>query len=483
MKKLLLALTLLASIESFGTHIIGGEIIYQHLGGSSYLLTCKLYRDCCPSCFDFPTSVQINVRRGNGTTPTPKLFTLPRQGRSILNPPIDTCAFDPGICVEEAIFSAVVSLPPGVGGYHLWMSANDNASAFPAGLCCRNNSIDNIGTPGSMNETFYAYVPDNNLWLTNSSPVITNFPPVFVCQGYDLNLDFAATDADGDSLVYSFYTPYNNLTGINGLVIPPDNVTFSTVNWLAGYSAADPLDPTPGSIPGLTINSSGIISGIPPIQGQFVVGVMIQEYRDGVKIGKITRDFQFNVLNCPPPQDAAIGALDGCSGSNINFINESGSGANGFWWDFGTGNPADTSIAFQPTFNYGAIGTYPITLMAQKGTLCADTAYYNLVISGMTADFSKPDTLCVGEAAGFTDMTSSAPNGTVNQWNWDFGDGQTSNVQNPNHAYSTPGLKTVTLVVQTSAGCTETISKQIFVKSPPQAAITDRKSTRLNSSH
>src|SRR5688500_9882532 len=147
------------------------------------------------------------------------------------------------------------------------MSANDNASAFPTGLCCRNNSIDNISTPGSMRETFYAYVPDNNLWLTNSSPVFTNFPPVFVCQGYDLDLDFSATDADGDSLVYSFYAPYHDLTAINGLGTPPDNYTCSTVNYLAGYSVTDPLNPAPGVQP-LTISTGGIIKGIPPILGQ-----------------------------------------------------------------------------------------------------------------------------------------------------------------------------------------------------------------------
>jgi gliding motility-associated-like protein len=470
MKKLLLFWALLASCYSFGTHIVGGEIIYQHLGGSSYLLTCKLYRDCCPSCFSFPAQVQINVRYGNGTSPSPQLFMLPLQGISLLDPPIDTCAFDPGICVEEAIFSSVVSLPPGTGGYHLWMSAIAGG-AFPAGLCCRNNSIDNITAPGSTNETFYAYVPDNNLWLSNSSPVFTNFPPVFVCQGNDLNLDFSATDADGDSLVYSFYAPYNNLTAINGLGTPPDNVTFSTVNYVAGYSATDPLDPTPGVQP-LTISSTGIINGIPPILGQFVVGVMVQEYRDGVKIGKITRDFQFNVLNCPPPQDAAIGPIDACNGTNITFSNESGAGANGFWWDFGTGNPADTSIVFEPTFNYGTIGTYPITLMAQKGTNCADTAYYTLIVSGLNTDFSAPDTLCIGETGSFADLSVPAANGTVNQWMWYFGDGQTSTAQNPTHAYLTSGLMTVKLVSGTNVGCSDSITKQLYVKVPPQAGIT-----------
>ena len=472
MKKLLLFWTLFVSCYSFGTHIVGGEVLYQHLGGSSYLLTVKFYRDCDPASVDFPTSVKLWVRRGNGTVPSipaSGFFTLPIQGRDTLSPPLDTCAVDPNICVEEAIFSSVVTLPAGVGGYHLWVGGQ---GADPnIGFCCRNGSIDNITLPLNAQEVFYAYVPDNNLWLTNSSPVFSTFPPVYVCKDYDLNLDFSATDVDGDDLVYSFYQPYNDLNAINGLGTPPDNITFNGVTYVAGFSATDPLNPLPGVQP-ITISSTGIINGIPTTVGQYVVGVMVEEFRDGVKIGEISRDFQFNVIVCPPPQDAGIGAIDACSGTNINFINDSGAGANGFWWDFGTGNPADTSIAFQPTFNYPALGTYPITLMAQKGTLCADTAYYTLIISDLTANFSAPDTLCLGEAGSFTDLSVPAFNGVVNQWNWTFGDGNSSTSQNPNHAYSVTGLQTVTLTAQTNVGCSDVISKQVFVKAPPQAAIT-----------
>ncbi|MEX1002797.1 MAG: PKD domain-containing protein [Crocinitomicaceae bacterium] len=461
MRKLLLLLCLVLSGYSFATHVVGGEIVYQHVGGSSYILTVKLYRDCDPASVDFPNSTTVIVDEGDGTPYT--TFSLPRLGRDTLNPALDTCAFDPGICVEEAIYQSVVSLPPGSNGYHLYYQ-----------ICCRNGSIDNINNPLNARETFYAYVPDNNLYLTNSSPVITNFPPVYVCNSQDLSLDFGATDSDGDSLVYSFYTPYD---GVNGTGItynaatPPDNFQSSTVTWLPSFSATSPLDPA--GFPGLNIDpQTGFITGSPVMTGQFVVGVMVDEYRDGVLIGRVTRDFQFNVVNCPPPQDAAIGPVDACNGTAITFDNQSGAGANNFWWDFGTGNPADTSIVFEPTFTYASMGPYTVTLIAQKGTLCADTVYYNMIISGLNTDFTAPDTVCVGESADFTDTSVPAPNGNMSAWEWDFGDGNTSNAQNPSHAYASAGDYTVQLISHTDVGCSDTMTRDIHVENPPQAGIT-----------
>lgn len=464
MKKLLLLICILFTGYTFATHVVGGEILYQHVGGSSYILTVKLYRDCDPASVDFPATTTVQVRNADGSLPTVSSYTLPQLGRDTLNPALDTCAFDPGICVEEAIYSSVVSLPPGNGGYHLYFR-----------ICCRNGSILNINNPLDARETFYAFVPDNNIYLTNSSPVITNFPPVYVCNQQDLSLDFGATDADGDSLVYSFYTPYDGFNGTGITYGPgpaPNNFQASTVTWIGAFNANNPLDNNP-PINGLTIDpQTGFITGSPDGIGQYVVGVMVDEYRDDSLIGRITRDFQFNVVNCPPPQNAAIGPVDACNGTAITFDNQSGAGANGFWWDFGTGNVADTSVVFEPTFTYPSIGTYTVTLMAQKGTLCADTVEYVMTISGLTGDFTPPDTLCVGETGVWTDISIPAPNGIVNSWQWDFGDGSTSNAQNPSHSYSSSGDYTVQLIVGTDVGCFETITKDIHVKVPPQAGIT-----------
>lgn len=465
MRKFLLIFSIfILSVPSFATHIIGGELQYQHLGGASYQITLKMYRDCDPSSADFTSTASVIVDEGDGTSYT--TFTLPMLGRSVLNPPIDTCAFDPGICVEEAIYSSVVNLPPGAGGYHLYVT-----------LCCRNGSILNIDTPLSARETFYAYVPDNNAILTNSSPIISNFPPVYVCNMEDLSLDFGATDVDGDSLVYSFYTPYDGFNGSGvtySAATPPDNFQASTVTWLAGFTANSPLDPA--AAPGLSIDpSTGFITGSPVMVGQFVVGVMVDEYRDGVLIGRVTRDFQFNVVDCPPAQEAAIGPTDGCSGTSIDFVNASDAGASDFLWDFDTSTPntvaTDTSDLFEPSHTYPAIGTYEVMLIAQKGTNCADTAYYTLNVSGVTPDFTMTDTVCVNESFTCTDLSTTL-SGTITAWEWDFGDGNTSTLQNPSHSYNSGGDFDVQLIVTSDQGCSDTITQSIYSRTPPAAGIT-----------
>jgi hypothetical protein len=58
----------------------------------------------------------------------------------------------------------------------------------------------------------------------------------------------------------------------------------------------------------------------------------------------------------------------------------------------------------------------------------------------------------------FTDTTTGRPT----RWQWDFGDGNTSTLQNPTHTYSAPGTYVVTLIASNSQG-SDTISKFVSV--------------------
>ncbi len=52
----------------------------------------------------------------------------------------------------------------------------------------------------------------------------------------------------------------------------------------------------------------------------------------------------------------------------------------------------------------------------------------------------------------------------VNSWLWEFGDGQTSTLQNPEHEYTEPGIFSVTLKVGNAADCFETETRDNFVE-------------------
>ncbi|MCX6294744.1 MAG: PKD domain-containing protein [Bacteroidetes bacterium] len=448
---LLIIFIFFLSFVSKATHIVGGSLTYEQLGGSTYRVTLKLYRDCKAGSAAFPNPVTIEVRRSCGTVALADIV-IPFPGASLVPPNIDTCAVNPGICLEEAVYTKVVSgLPPTAGGYDLFFS-----------YCCRNSTLLNIVAPLSAGETWYAHIPDNGVVIANSSPKWVKPPPVFVCQGNNMFVDHSATDADGDSLVYSLYTPYTDLPAATW---PGCVFTQPTVTWSSTYGANNPLDAaTPNS---LTISSTGIINGVPPILGQFVAGVKCEEWRNGVKIGQILRDFQFNVVNCPPVAVASFNSSNACAGTTINFTNTTTPTANTYLWNFGDGSP--TTTVTSPSHTYPALGSYTVQLIINNGTPCADTMTHTVNISFVISDYISDAPNCMGLPINFTDNSSVDPGSSITAWNWNFGDGFTSTLQDPSHIYGAGATYNVSLVVTTLAGCKDTIVYPVTIQGSPIA--------------
>ena len=83
---------------------------------------------------------------------------------------------------------------------------------------------------------------------------------------------------------------------------------------------------------------------------------------------------------------------------------------------------------------------------------------YNGCVAPPVASFSaSPSLSCSGEVA-FSDLSQNQPN----NWSWDFGDGNTSNLQDPIHSYQSSGNYSVQLIVSNSLG-TDTIFHQNVV--------------------
>ncbi len=133
----------------------------------------------------------------------------------------------------------------------------------------------------------------------------------------------------------------------------------------------------------------------------------------------------------------------------VQFTNTS-IGADAYHWDFGTGNPADTSNAFTPTFTYTHVGSYTVTLITHNYTTgCSDTA--SEVVNVQLIDLMGATNITSGCAPLAVTFTGSTVNAT--SWLWSFGDGSVSSNFNTQHTFANPGIYSSKLIVFNNIGC------------------------------
>jgi gliding motility-associated-like protein len=204
--------------------------------------------------------------------------------------------------------------------------------------------------------------------------------------------------------------------------------------------------------------------------------VACEEYRDGVLLGTHIRDFQFNVVACTPLVIAQMEVGDitfddttpddeylNCEDFTVVFDNTS-SGADSYLWDFGDGT---TSTVIDPTHTYTDTGTYYVMLIANPGFVCADTAIGIIELyNTLTADYTFVAG-CSGVPVVFDDQSVSTEAGDIITWDWNFGDGSTSDDQDPSYEYADGGVYDVVLTVETDKGCVSSVTYEVLVESGP----------------
>jgi gliding motility-associated-like protein len=463
MKRILLFIPVFFTLSTacYASHIFGGEMIYEYLATNGslkkYRITLKLFRDDLGGGAQLPTDVYIGIFDYGTKEHYPNTigyYDVPRtSGPTSITINVSPCATgNTGGLYSVAEYSFIVDLPDNAQGY---------ICAYET--CCRINGLANVNHPGGVGGTGSTYVcriPGTNQLPANqhnSSPkFVTNLD--LVCKNSFFSWNFSALDPDGDSLVYSFTPGYNKTLAQDASNIapappsstpPPD---YPLLTYINGFTGFQPLGNN------VTINpSTGIISGIAPAAGLYVTSVIIKEYRNGVQISEHRKDFILRVQDCDIPQAALQPQYINCNDFTVTFQNLTPSPLiNSYYWKFGVpGQTGDTSNLPQPTFTYPDTGTYVVKLITNRHQQCSDSAISLVkVYPGFHPDFSFTG-ICINKPTQFTDLTT-ASYGTVNSWNWNFGDGSLSTLQNPQHTYSTAGGKTVQLVVTSSKGCVDT---------------------------
>lgn len=173
-----------------------------------------------------------------------------------------------------------------------------------------------------------------------------------------------------------------------------------------------------------------------------------------------------------PNPVASFTAPDVCFGTVSTFTNTStvlSGNITNYSWDFGDGN---TSTQQNPTNNYAVAGTYNVSLTVITNNQCSATITQNVNANAIPVAGFNFNNVCQNTSAVFSDA-STVSAGVINSWQWNFGNGQTSTLQNPVHNYSTEGTYTVTLTVSSGAGCNNQIQQDITIHPVPVAAFTN----------
>ncbi|MBK8556041.1 MAG: gliding motility-associated C-terminal domain-containing protein [Lewinellaceae bacterium] len=458
---ILISLILLCfSSTSFATHIVGGEMTYRCLGGNQYEISLTVYRDCYNGVpwFDNPAIVGVydanwNLKQNLALNLSGVNDTLPIQ---LVNPCLTV---PPDVCVHGTTYKRIITLNFSPGGYTLVYQR-----------CCRNKLIRNIPDPLNTGISIVAEIEEEALLQCNNGATFNNWPPVAICVHQPIAFDHAASDEDGDSLVYRLCTPLSGPDSTAPAPNPPFPGPYMPVTWtdppynLSNVLGGDPLTIDP---------QSGFLNGVPNTIGNFVVGVCVDEYRNGTVISTTRRDFQYNVSDCGEPTASFFTPELLCDTLSVKFFNFS-SGATLFKWYFDwENNQQITSPLFSPIHTFPDTGYYTVALIVDPGDPCSDTSFQVIHLTktyvNAAIELTLPDCDENGLQVQAFDMSQDPVFG-LGAWDWTLsgpnGVAATSMEQNPAFVVNESGDFTLRLIAKGANGCPDT-AYQYFTSSVP----------------
>tara|TARA_B110000459_G_scaffold128450_1_gene140706 strand:+ start:1882 stop:3330 length:1449 start_codon:yes stop_codon:yes gene_type:complete len=268
MKKIFtLCLGIVIAVSSYATHLMGGQIsanyINTNTSGSHYYLELDVYRDTLGVPMALSQSVEVFVldSSGNYNLAFTQSLTFGVGGA------VSSMSFVYG--VEIYHFTDTITIPTN-GSYMIkWTD------------CCRNGAIINMLSPLTENMTFLTYLNVDSS-SPNSSPTFLSPPLSYLPTNTLWQYNPLPFDPDGDSLVWYISTPLSAGSGVSGVVSGYENLSDTTYSNSTGIFSVDSI--------------TGSISWNAKVAGNFVASFTIEEYRNGVLIGAMSRDMQFVVI-------------------------------------------------------------------------------------------------------------------------------------------------------------------------------------------
>jgi gliding motility-associated-like protein len=470
-------------------HIVGGEMTYKFIRRDTanpmritYRFTMLVYRDSAStgSGLDPTVSIGTYLKRPNGISVfvRTRIVSLNPNTRYIPRPSLPCSETPSNIGVLEGKYEWEETL----------IDTSNSGSAYIVAWqrCCRNNTIGNINSPQAAGSAYFVEISPESQRSNNSSPTFRSLPPIFICANEPLNYNHSAIDAEGDQIVYKFCPAYSSGSQQAPVPSPTTNLPpFGSVSYrLPTYSATQPM----GGNPVVKIDpNTGVITGTPTELTQMVVTICAEEYRNGVLIGQVFRDFQFNVVSCRRLVVTAVTAdsssvaakkyvIFGCENVRLNIDNRSyeRSAINQWKWIFRFGNRDSVFTDWSPSIVFRDTGIYRGKLILNDPEQpCSDSAFVEVRVGGkIFPNFSfKYDTCEAGPVKVKNTTISTLP---LRSFAWNFGENSLdSNKTETQFQYTTPGFKTIKLNAVDKFGCKGDTSQSFFWQPAPPILIVE----------
>lgn len=345
-----------------------------------------------------------------------------------------------GACEDQVVSFTDASSANGAGNLEYWSwdfgdptSGINNTSSLP-------NPTHLFSNPGTFTVTLLVTNFNNCTDTIQKQVVVYPHPPV----------DFIYTTACLNELVY--FDPDTTVTEVGAI---------ATWHWNFGD--------------GQTANGPNVAHQYSST-GDFTVTLTVTDTSGCQNVVQDTIEIH------PLPVAHFDAGLSNCAGASVTFTNQSSS-SNGFivrWeYDFGDGNSATVNWPDNPTIThvYSTANTYNVILTITASDSCTDQEAQLITIQpNPLANFSV-DVACSGTPVQFTDISQLNGAGSIQQWQWNFGDpgsgiSNNSSQPSPTHVFTTSGTFIVELIVTTGNGCTDTVSKTITVNPLPAVNFT-----------
>ncbi|MDQ3110504.1 MAG: PKD domain-containing protein [Bacteroidota bacterium] len=325
--------------------------------------------------------------------------------------------------------------------------------AFTATAVCLGNvtAFTDFSTDTSpITNYFWDFGDGNNSFATNPNYIYQN------AGTYTITL--VVTNTYGcDSTITGTVT----VTGIPVADFVYDTVCVGSPTTFADISTGSPSSWLWDFGDSNTGNTGPVIQHTYAAAGTYLASVIVSG-------GSGCTDQQFHVVTVSNTvQSAMIISAPVCETNNVTFTDASvvnNATITAWSWDFGDASPPDTLQNTSHT--YAIAGTYTVTLAVTAGSGCTSISTQVLVVNPLPVAIFQSSSACATQLTIFTDNST----GTISSWQYDFGDATSSTLQNPTHQYAANGTYIATLIVTTTAGCTDTFVKPVLVFSQPTAA-------------